>query len=123
VFDAFIAWLKLTIPDTDYVYSRGMWIENKDLNASKIISIRQDGGPPTDVDDRRARYKVIMLGARDKREDAPTVSADINTLVLAALDGSKPCESAGIRAMSEPTGPGFTTEGRAWYSLDFEVTF
>ena len=123
MFDAFVAWMQLTILESTYVYSRGMWMDTDQTLGRYIAAVLQSGGSAPDVDDRRARYRVILLGPRNTRNAAPQISADLEALALAALGNSRPCGAASVRAIGEPVGAGYTTENRAWYSLDFEVLF
>ena len=123
MFDAFLAWLKLTIAESDYVYSRGMWVDHKDVFDKSIAAVLQIGGPAPDVDDRRPRYRLILLGPRNRRDQAPQLHAHMEALMQAALGDSVPCGAASVRAITEPMGAAYTTENRAWYSLDFEVLF
>lgn len=123
MFDEFIAWLKLSVSDTAYEYSAGMWIDSPALATKKIIAVMQIGGPAPDVEDRRVRYRVIMLGRRNTRPDMIVVRNDIYALANVAMGNSVPCGAAQVRALSEPMGPGTTTESRNFYTLDFEVLF
>ncbi|MCI2809390.1 phage tail termination protein [Eoetvoesiella caeni] len=106
-----------------YVYSMGMWTDRPGIAESKICAIQGNGGPGPDVDDRRARFRVILLGPANGRQHAAAIMADVQALALAALGDSVPCGAARVRAIGEPTGPGYTNETRAWFSLDFEVLF
>lgn len=123
MFDEFIAWLKLSVPEAAYVYSAGMWIDSSSLATQKIIAVMQIGGPAPDVEDRRVRYRVIMLGKRNTRTDMIVVRNDIYALANVAMGNTVPCGAAQVRALSEPMGPGSTTENRQFYTLDFEVLF
>lgn len=122
-FEDFVAWLKLTISDTDYTYSRGMWIDSAAMNQRKILAVFQTGGPAPDTGDRRQNYRVIMFGKRDTRTDMVVVANDMERLMQAALGDVEPCGAANARAIGEPNGPSFTTENRAFVMLDFEVLF
>lgn len=122
MFDHFKDWVE-SVLGTAYQYSAGMWIDNAALNDVSICAIHQTGGPGADVDDRRQRYRVILLGPRNRREYWIQLKDDIELLALAALGDSVPCGAASVRAITEPTGPGYTNENRSWFSLDFEVLF
>lgn len=123
MFEEMKAWLLEILPPARYKTMIGEWVEQPNNLAQPFAVLVPTGGMPTDVDDRRTRYRVILLGPRNQRGYAPIIAADMESLMLATLDGIEPCGAADIRAMSEPSGPGFTTEDRAWYWLDFEVTF
>lgn len=103
-----------------WVYSMGMWTDRPDIAASPICSIQNDGGLQPDVDDRRQRFRVILLGPVKGPADPAKDAAD--ALTAAALAAAPPCGAAHIR-ISEPTGPGTTTEDRRWYALDVEILF
>lgn len=107
----------------DLQYARGQWIDNPALDLSFICAIHSVGGPSPDVDDRRPRFQVVLLGPRDGRQYAPRINECMGMLMQRTLSDAPPCGAALVRAMNEPIGPGYTTENRAWYSLDFQLTF
>lgn len=123
MFDAFVDWLKLTISPDRYSYSRGMWVDSPALADAWIAAVMSNGGPRPDVDDRRPRFRVLLLGPRNGRQYADDIQGDMELLAQAALGDSSPCAAASVSAIGEPSGPGYTTENRAWVSLDFEVLF
>ena len=123
MFEAFVAWLKLTVLESTYTYSRGMWVETKELEARHIAAILRSGGAPVDVDDRHQRFRVILLGPRNDRSAAVEIDARMEAIVKATIDNAAPCGATHVRAIGEPVGAGYTTENRAWYSLDLEVIF
>lgn len=102
------------------VYSTGMWVDRPDIAQSPICSIRKDGGSQPDVDDRRQRFRVVLLGPI--HVPVGPMEEAVNALTAAALTAPPPCGSAHIR-ISEPVGPGTTTEDRCWYALDVEIIF
>lgn len=123
MFEAFAAWVEAILGPT-YRYSAGMWVDSTADAGSFICSIHQLGGPPVDVEDRRQRFRVILLGPRGGRQHNGAVRAASETLVSGAIAASLlPCGASNIRAITEPSGPGYTTETRAWFSVDFEVLF
>lgn len=122
MFDHFKDWVE-SVLGAAFQYSAGMWVDNAVLNDLSICAIHQTPGPAPDVDDRRQRFRVILLGPRNKREAWPQVKTGIEALSQAALGDSAPCGAASVRAITEPMGPGYTNENRAWFSLDFEVLF
>lgn len=123
MFDAFVAWVKGAAPEPGYVYSRGMWVETPALANIQIAAVHQMGGPSPDVDDRRIRYRVILMGARNDRAAVIAIENDIHALAVLAMGDALPCGASRVRAIGEPVGPGYTNENRAWYSLDLEVLF
>lgn len=117
------AWLRALLP-VDFKMSVGEWVEPQNADEVKYCSLTQEAGPAVEVETRRARFRVILLGRRMQRGDALELAAAANSLIEVAIDGSLvPCGAAIIRAMGEPVGPGSTTEQRAWFSIDFQVTF
>lgn len=123
MFDAFVTWLQLTLATSEYTFSRGMWLETTELQTRRIAAVLQTGGLAPDVDDRRVRFRLILLGPRNDRSAAPLLLTDMEALMTASLGDSRPCGAASVRAITEPVGAAYTTENRAWYSLDFEVLF
>lgn len=106
-----------------YAYSMGQWVEPKAGDTKRYCVIQAAGGAGPDVDVRRPRFRVLLLGRRNERADANGVMADADALVVAGMGDMLPCGAANIRATSEPMGPGYTTENRAWCSFEFEVIF
>ncbi len=84
-----------------------------------VVQQMGGGGPAVDV--RYARYRVVLLGPRNDREDYTQIMAAAEALLQASMGDSAPCGAANIRAIAEPIGPGFTTENRAWAQVDFEI--
>jgi len=122
VYEAFVDWLTAVLGET-YEVSTGQWVDGPSLADTWIAAVVQNGGPPVSVDDRRQRYRVILLGPRNGRQHVSTINQNIESLVQAAMGDAVPCGAASVRAIGEPVGPGYTTENRAWYSLDLEVLF
>lgn len=120
MFENFAQWVE-SILGAEYQYSRGAWTETPNLQS--ICAIYGTGGPATDVEDRRPRYRVLLVGPRNQRQAAIQLQADIESLMQSALNGDKPCGAASLRAIGEPSGPGYTTENRAWLSVDFQLTY
>lgn len=106
---------------TEYQYPLGQWVENPELGFACVII--GNGGSPVDMDIRRPRFKVMLLGPREQRYQAHKIINDIDNLIQLAIDSNPPCGAATIRAVTEPTGPGYTTENRAWVSVDFQIIY
>lgn len=70
-YDAFQDWLA-SILGEGYQYSRGMWVDHPSLDSAFIAAIQQTGGPPAQVDIRRLRFKVILLGPKGVRNTLST---------------------------------------------------
>lgn len=122
MFDHLLDWVKAALGDK-YEYSRGMWVDHPGAADKFICALHQAGGLAPDVDDRRPRYRLILLGPTKGRQHTIEVQSDMDSLAMAALGDSAPCGAASVRAVGEPMGPGYTTENRAWFSLDLEVLY
>lgn len=121
MYNEFIAWVQAVLGD-QYQASRGQWVDSPSLADVWIASIHAMGGAAVSVDDRRPRYRVLLLGPRNGRQHADAIGQHADNLIRAAIYGDLvPCGAAHIRAMSEPSGPGYTTENRAWYSVELQV--
>ncbi|WP_322997954.1 hypothetical protein [Castellaniella sp.] len=105
---------------TGYTFQYGAWVESAQDAATRYCVVQAAGGPVAVVDVRRPRFRVILLGRRNHREDAEQVMADAEAVVAACQGDSLPCHAARVAA-GEPAGPGFTTENRGWASVDIEV--
>lgn len=122
MFDEFKAWVEAVL-GTGYSYTQGQWEETTANPAAFFCSLHSLGGPSPDVDDRRPRYRVLLLGPRGNRGAVQQTKTDIHALADAALSGDLiPCGAASISS-GEPAGPGYTTENRAWWSLDFQIIY
>lgn len=138
--DELKGWIEALL-GSSWVYSAGMWTDRPGIYNSPICSIQNDGGPQPDVDDRRPRFRVILLspivGPGIDSEGGPHVASPsvvtnvsaahavrvaAEMLVIAATQAAPPCGAAHIR-ISEPTGPGTTAENRRWYALGIEIIF
>lgn len=122
MFNEFVEWLRLTL-GTKYQYSRGMWVDSSALVTARIAAIYAMGGPQPDVDDRRPRFRVLLLGPQNGRQYAADIQTDMELLMQAVQGDLLPCGAASVLAIGEPAGPAYTTENRPWMSLDFQVTF
>lgn len=122
MFDEFVDWLKLTL-GAGYQYSRGMWVDTPALVTARIAAVYAMGGPMPDVEDRRPRFRVLLLGPENGRQYAGEIQSDMELLMQVTLGDSRPCGAASVLAIGEPAGPAYTTENRPWMSLDFQVTF
>lgn len=120
-------WIQAVLPE--YTYFRGQWVDTEANTTKFVASIHRGGGPMPDVDVRRPRFRLILLGPRihpitgtDGRQFAEQVEQHMEALMQAALGDSLPCGAASVR-ISEPLGPGYTTENRAWVSADLQIIF
>lgn len=114
-------WVVAALP-ADYL-AMFSWVESSrpEDAASRYCIVQQTGGAGPIVETRYPRFRVLLLGKRNERSDAQKVMTDIEALLQAAMGDAVPCGAASIRAITEPVGPGFTTENRAWAQVDFEI--
>lgn len=121
MFDEMADWLESILPD--YIISSGMWVDHPGVYDRFICSLQSSGGSAIDVDDRRPRFRILLLGPREGREHVGKVQVDAERLLLETYQGEPPCGAAVLRAMGEVTGPGYTTENRPWCQVDLQITF
>lgn len=115
-------WLQANL--NGYSPQYGQWNDSGASDSSKYAAIMLAAGPAPVVDVRKPVIRLILLGRKGTRADAPTLLDDINTLIQSAIDGTHlPCGLSAIFLVSEPVGPGYTIEDRAWVQADFEVIF
>lgn len=108
---------------TGYTFMYGQWVEQSAVDGNWYCVVQAAGGPAPIVDTRYPRFRVVLIGRRNQRQDAQQLIEAANDLVAAGMGDSLPCGAANVRAMSEPIGPGYTSENRAWVQVDFEVIF
>lgn len=113
-------WVMATLP-AGYT-AQFAWVESSQPAdaVKRYCIVQQMGGSGPVVETRYPRFRVVLLGRRNERGDAQQILADIEGLMQAAMGDSTPCGAANIRAITEPVGPGFTTENRAWAQVDFQ---
>ncbi len=120
MFNDLKAWVEELL-GTDYQYSQGAWVETESLGF--VCCIFGMGGAGVDMDIRRPRFKIMLLGPRGERNQASKLLADIESIIDMSINSDPPCGAASIRAITEPTGPGYTEENRAWVSVDFQIIY
>lgn len=123
MYDAIAAWIMAVLPAGRYERKDGQWTETAADAIKRFAVIQIDNGSAINVTDRRKNVRIILLGPRNERGDAPQVLADIESLLQAALQYAAPCGAAHTRVMGEPSRPAYTTEDRAFTSLDLQVIF
>lgn len=123
MFEEMREWLA-SILGTGYVIARGRWDEDGTNALTKFGVVVSLGGPNPDVEDRRQNYRLLLVGPRNDMAATDDLQADIYALARAILARDTiPCGAADVQSTGEPTGPGYTTENRAWYSLDIQIIF
>lgn len=116
----FKEWVQAVLPT--YGFTQGMWVDTPQNATQFIASLHMMGGPIL-VDERQPIFRVLLLGPQNARQHATTVGQDMEALVLASEGDSVPCGAAAIKTVTLPSGPGYTTENRAWVSADFQLIF
>lgn len=119
MFENLKEWVE-SILTTPYIYSKGAWVDS--TNLEYVCALYGMGGPAIDVDDRRPRFRVLLVGPKNTR-NSTQLESDIELLIQAAMTMEPPCEAASIRVIAEPVGPDYTKENRAWVSVDFQITY
>lgn len=121
MYEDFRDWIK-AILGTGYRLTQGQWVEDQ-TSEEDYFCVLQFGGRAPEVDVRYPSVRVLLLGPRNNRAAANTLGTDAQKIMAQAssADRNVPCEYTNIRATGEPIGPGYTTENRAFYSLDFEL--
>lgn len=122
MYDEFTDWLK-NILGNRYQYRHGQWEETEGFFTQSVCVIQAMGGVAIDVDDRRPRFRVFLLGPRNDRSAAQSLKIDIYAIAQATIEVDPPCGAASIRAIAEPTGAGYTTENRAYWLIDLQITY
>src|SRR5690606_5338005 len=85
-----------------YTFAYGQWVEGSGTDSNWYCVVQAAGGPAPVVDVRYPRFRVILLGRRNARQDAQQLIEAIDALVDAGMVDSLPCGAASVRAMSEP---------------------
>lgn len=122
MFESFRNWLEEVL-GTQYRYVQGQWQEDDNSADDFFCSIHSTGGPAPSVDDRYPNLRVILVGPRNGRGYATKIRQDAESIMARVVSENRgvPCTLVNIRASGEPIGPGYTTENRVWYTLDFTV--
>ena len=122
MYSHFMDWVESIVGST-FQMSSGQWQDHPGLDDIWVAAVLSQGSLAIDVDDRKPRYKVIVLGPRNGRQHVMALAAVAEALAEATLGDLLPCGAASVRVMSEPTGPGYTTEDRVWFSVDFQLIY
>lgn len=122
--DALENWVTSLTLSQSYQLFIGEWVEARQDENKFYLMIRNDGGPAPGPDIRWQTFGVVLVGRRNKRSDAEFLKLDANAIIEAAIAHEViPKCSVIVNALGEPVGPGFTTEGRAFYQLNLQVIF
>ena len=119
-----LAWIQDTPGASAFVASRGPWVESDANRDKRLLCLIAQGGAGPDVAARFQRVRVLILGKRGERNTAGALlelENFANALVGRTLtDYKKGCLTQ-IRAIADILGPGYTTEDRPWWELNFEL--
>lgn len=116
-------WLRIFLQGTAYTYQHGEFSDATDDAGNFFCALIQTGGPTPDVEDRTKRFSIYFIGRAQNRGDAQKVLADAESIVQATMGEIMPCGAARVGTMTEPIGPGFSNENRAFCQLDIEINF
>lgn len=124
MFEGTMDWVR-NVLGAKYEYLIGEWADDDQSDGNSFCVLRNAGGAPPGADRRSMYIDILLVGPKGKRWKADEIRKDAELIMQhITLDNREiPCGSANIRALSEPVGPGYTTENRAWYTLTFEVLF
>ncbi len=124
-YDDFVTWFNGTPGADGFVRARGRWRDTPDTLQKRFVVFEfQSGGKP-DVDRISPVVSVLILGKQGESAVAgafPELEKFAYSLVQRSMSSACCGKITGIRAISTPMGPGFTTEDRPWYSLSLELT-
>lgn len=118
--EAFRDWLGTLI--SGYVMAQGRWVEDAS-NATSYFCVLQYSGRAPENEVRYPSVRVLLVGPRAVPGAVLKLQSDAELILQAVTSEArtKPVCAANVRATSEPVGPGYTKENRAWFSLDFEL--
>lgn len=111
-------WVNNTI--SGYTYRYGEWRDGENITGP-ICVVTHDGGGAKSVNVRRPRVKLTLLGEPNNRGRSQQLIADALKLVLES-EITAPCGFTHVE-VSEPVGPSFTTEGRAWVVVTLSLIY
>lgn len=100
----------------NYAYRYGQWLDDGYDGAICVIT-HDGGGRQSTV--RYPNFRVVILGGKGSRGDSQFIINDALAVVEQSLVNA-PCGFA-YADVSEPIGPAFTTEGRAWVSVNLRL--
>lgn len=124
-YDDFTAWFNEAPGADAYTRVRGQWVDSN-MSADKRFAVFQfQGGGKPDVDYISPQIQVLLLGKKGERATAgalPNIEDFAYSLISRSMSMTCSGGITSIRALQgAPTGPGFTTEDRPWYMLNFEL--
>lgn len=120
--DALWQWLQ-EVPELAAMKQfRGAWRDQPDNAGQRLVSMVLSGGPQGTVETLYPRIRVLLMGPQGQRADAKALGDIAWDLALRMQDDYQACGVAQIRLIGGIIGPGYTTEDRAWYELNLELT-
>lgn len=119
--DDLFDWLQAVIGQDFHVVDGGF--PDAQFKKDHVCVVRGMGGQGPDVEDRYPRYRLVLLGPEKNRPAKDRVRDAAEAVMQACLGDTVPCGAAAARALGEPIGPSYTTEDRAWMSVDLQLTY
>lgn len=120
--DALWQWLQ-EVPELAAMKQfRGVWRDQPDNAGDRLVSMVLNGGAQGTVETLYPRIRVLLMGPQGKRADAKPLGDVAWNLALRMQNDYQACGVAQIRLIGSIIGPGYTTEDRAWYELNLELT-
>lgn len=116
-------WLRIFLTTPVYKYQYGEFSESPTEGDQYFCVLRANSGPAPVADDRTKRFTVIIIGRRQNRTDGAQMLADAEKIMRAAMGEIMPCGAAGVRALSEPVGPGYSNENRPFMQIEIQIIF
>lgn len=122
MFESLKDWVQAAITDS-FTLADGGFPDGPAFAPKHMCVIRGSGGPAPDVEDRRPRYKLFILGPQKDRAAVSRVREAAEALMQACQGDTAPCGAASVKALGEPIGPSYTAEDRAWVSIELQLTY
>lgn len=125
IFEDFTAWFS-GAPGADvYTRARGTWVDSPTNDDKRFAVFSMQGGFAPDVDSISPHVQILLIGRKGERNVAgalPDIENFAYSLILRSMSTFCSGSITAVRSItSAPTGPGFTTEDRPWYTLNFEL--
>lgn len=122
--ESFVEWLEAVPAVSGYTLSRGMWQDDESAYQTRFIALMAGAGRAPGIIERYPVVRVLVLGKRGERNVAGAVAeleAFANSLIEQAAAVPYTECLAQVRPIGDIMGPGYTTEDRPWYELNFQL--
>ena len=120
----FYEWLQSYADLSGYQVSRGAFVESEENAGQRFIVLQSMGGRTPGVIERYPAIRMLVMGSRYERQVSNGIVELENFasgLIGFANDNFKTDCFTQLRPASDIIGPGYTTEDRPWYELNFEI--